>query len=70
LLRSVAPIIAAEEKLGGKAVSEDWANVDEKNLEECLKADQEGLRAEVRELWDNTYGEEYVRLFRRVSAHH
>ena len=70
LLRSVAPIIAAEEELGGKAISERWANVDEEKLEECLKADLEGLRSEVRELWDNTYDEEYARLFRRVSAHH
>jgi len=70
LLRSVGPIIAAEEQLGGKAISEGWANVDEKRLEECLKADQESLRSEVRELWDNTYDKEYARLFRRVSTHH
>ena len=70
LLRSVAPIITAEQKLGGKAISEGWANVDEKRLEKCLKADQEGLQSEVRKLWDNTYDEEYMRLFRRVSAYH
>ena len=70
LLRSVAPIIKAEEGLGGKAVSEGWANVGEKELEKCLKADQESLRSKLREVWDNTYDEEYARLFRRVSTHH
>lgn len=39
-------------------------------MKKCLEADQEGLRSEVGELWDNTYDKEYARLFRRVSTHH
>ncbi|KAF9645094.1 UPF0061-domain-containing protein [Thelephora ganbajun] len=65
LLRSVAPIIAAEEELGGKAISEGWANVDEKKLEQWSKAGQESVRSEVKQVWDDTYDEEYARLFRR-----
>ena len=69
LLRSVASIIAAEQEIGGKAISEGWANVDEKKLEEWSKAGQEIVQSEVKQLWDDTYDEEYTRLFRRVSAH-
>lgn len=69
LLRSVAPIIAAEEELGGKAVSDGWAGVNEKKLEEWSKVGQESVRSEVKQLWDDTYDEEYARLFRRVSTH-
>jgi len=68
LLRSIAPIIAAEQKLRGKAISEGWANVDEKELEKWSKVGQEIVQSEVRKLWDDTYDEEYARLFRRVSA--
>jgi len=68
LLRSVAPIIAAEEELGGKAISEGWANVHEEKLIGWSKAGQEGVQSEVKQLWDDTYDEEYARLFRRVSA--
>lgn len=68
LLRSVAPIIAAERKLGGKAISEGWANVNEKKLEEWSKTGQESLRSEVKRLWDDTFDEEYAKLFRRVST--
>jgi hypothetical protein len=66
LLRSVAPIITAEEELGGRAISEGWADVSEKKLEEWSEAGQESVRSEVKQLWDNTYEEEYARLFRRV----
>ena len=69
LLRSIAPIIAVEEELGGKAISEGWANVDEKKLEEWSKVGQESARSEVKQLWDVIYDEEYARLFRRVSGH-
>ena len=69
LLRSVAPIIAAEKKLGGKAISEGWADVDEKKLEKWSEAGQESLQSEVKQLWDDTYDKEYVRLFGRVSTH-
>jgi hypothetical protein len=69
LLRSVAPVVAAEEKLGGKAVSKGWANVDEKKLEEWSMAGDKSLRSKVEQLWDYTYDEEYTRLFRRVSTH-
>ena len=69
LLRSVAPIIAAEGELGGKAISEGWADVDEQKLEEWSKAGQENLRSEVKQLWDDTYDKEYAGLFRRVSTH-
>jgi len=65
LLHSVAPIIAAEEELGGKAISEGWANVGGEKLEEWSKADQEGVRSEVQQVWDDTYNEVYARLFRR-----
>jgi len=68
LLRSVAPIIAAEQELGGKAISEGWANVDENKLEEWSEDGQQIMRSEVKQLWDETYDEEYARLFRRVSA--
>lgn len=68
LLRSVAPIIAAEEEAGGRAISEGWADVDENQLEEWSKAGQEGIRSELKQLWDETYSEEYARLFRRVSS--
>jgi hypothetical protein len=68
LLRSIAPIIAAEQKLGGKAISEGWANVDETDIEEWSKAGQKIAQSEVERLWDDTYDEEYARLFRRVSA--
>ena len=68
LLRSVAPIIAAEQELGGKAISEGWASVDERKLEEWSNAGQESVRSEVKQLWDDTYDEEYARLFRRVST--
>jgi len=44
----VAPIIAAEEELGGKAISEGWANVDEKKDEEYAKL---FLRVSTRRLW-------------------
>lgn len=67
LLRTLAPIITAELELGGKAISEGWANVDEK-LEEWSKTGQESVRPEVKQLWDDTYDEEYARLIRRVSA--
>lgn len=70
LLRSVAPIIAAEEELEGKAISEGWANVSEQKLEEWLKAGQEGAESEMKQVWDDTYHQEYARLFRRVSAYH
>jgi len=70
LLRSVAPIVTAEEELKGKAISEGWANISKEQLKKCLGTDQENLRSEVEELWDNTYDEEYARLFRRVSTHH
>ena len=68
LLRTLAPIIAAELELGGKAISEGWANVDGKKLEEWSKTGQESVRSEVKRLWDNTYDEEYARLIRRVST--
>jgi len=68
LLRSIAPIIAAEQELGGKAISEGWANVDENELEEWSEDGQQIVRSEVKQLWDETYDEEYARLFRRVSA--
>jgi len=63
----VAPIIGAEVKLRGKAISEGWANVDERKLEEWSKTGQESVQPEVEQLWDDTYDEEYTRLFRRVS---
>ena len=69
LLRSVSPIIAAEEELGGKAISDGWASVDEKKLEEWSKAGEKSLRTKVKQLWDSTYDEEYTRLFRHVSTH-
>lgn len=67
LLRSVAPIIAAEEKLGGRAISEGWADVTEEQLEKWSKAGQEKVRSGLEKLWDDTYDKEYARLFRRVS---
>lgn len=66
LLRAIAPIIAAEEELGGNAISEGWANVGERKLEQWSKAGQ-GVRSEVQQVWGETYDEEYARLFRRVS---
>lgn len=68
LLRSVAPIIAAEQELGGKAISEGWANVDENKIEEWSEDGQQIMQSEVKQLWDETYDEEYARLFRGVSA--
>ena len=68
LLRSLAPIIAAEKELGGKAISEGWANVDEQELDKWSKVGQESLQSEVERVWDDTYDEEYARLFRRVST--
>lgn len=68
LLRTLAPIVAAELELGGKAISEGWASVDEKKLEEWSKIGQESVRSEVKQLWDDTYSEEYARLIRRVST--
>jgi len=65
LLRSVAPIIGAEEEFGGRAISEGWADVSEQKLEEWSKAGQEGMRSELKQLWDDTYDEEYAGLFRR-----
>ena len=70
LLRSVAPIIAAEEELGGKAISDGWADVGNDKLEEWSKSGKERVRSEVKRLWDDTYDEEYARLFRRVSTHY
>lgn len=70
LLRSVAPIITAEEELGGKAISEGWADIDENKLAKRLKASQDSLQSMVKKLWDNTYDEEYARLFRRVRTFH
>jgi hypothetical protein len=69
LLRSVAPIIGAEEEFGGRAIFEGWADVSEQKLEEWSKAGQEGMRSELKQLWDDTYDEEYARLFRRVSIY-
>jgi hypothetical protein len=69
LLRSLAPIIGAEEKLGGKAISEGWADVDEKKLEEWSMAGQESALHETKQIWDDAYDEEYARLFRAVSAY-
>lgn len=68
LLRSLAPIIAAEKELGGKGISEGWANVDEKELDKWSKAGQESLQSEAERVWDDTYDEEYARLFRQVST--
>lgn len=70
LLRSIAPIIAAEKELDGKAISEGWANVSEQKLGEWLKVGQESTQSEVKQLWDDTYDEEYSRQFRRVSIDH
>lgn len=70
LLRSVAPIVAVEEEFGGKAISEGWADASNNELEEWSKSGQERVRSEVKQLWDDTYDEEYARLFRRVSTHH
>lgn len=67
LLRSVAPIIAAEEELGGKAISKGWANVHGEKLEGWSKAGQKSMQSKVEKLWDDTYDEEYARLFRRVG---
>jgi hypothetical protein len=46
LLRSVAPIIAAEQKLGGKAISEGWANVDETDTRRMVEGwpEDRGIR--------------------------
>lgn len=68
LLRALAPIVAAEQELGGKAISEGWANVDGKKLEDWSKIGQESVPSELKQLWDDTYGEEYARLIRRVST--
>jgi hypothetical protein len=69
LLRSIAPIIAAEKGLGGKAISEGWAKVSEKKLEQWSKIGHEIAQSEVEQVWENTYDEEYTRLFRRVSIY-
>lgn len=69
LLRSVAPIIAAEEELGGKAISGGWADVDQRKLENWSKVGQESVQSEVKQVWDDTYEEEYARLFRHVSIY-